>query len=649
MEYIGIILFWSICFLIFLLFRKMNLGVTDSYIYTFTLCSGGVYFLSNVLSPINAFNGRALCGTYFGCLLLILIMMRRCVHANRLDGNSGIIRWKEMDIMTKLIVFIIFFSVFFSVVRAVVYPPMNNDSVVYHLPRAVYYYEMEAVSNVPSTYVIMNYSGPANAILLAHWFILSGGNELGVNLIQFPAMICVGCVIYRICSLLDIDFRYSVLAGGLAMSLPLTILQAATTQNDLLAASYALLVVYFFVKTLKSSSRIDMICMGIAGGAVFISKIASASVVLPFFLAYFSYGGYRIFHEKKAKSLLFGYGWAFVSMLGITFSFWIRNFLDLNGDFLALGPSSYMNGAETFSFMDYVGKIWIYLIYSCCTRYSRISNVVLSKAREIYNFIGAKEYGNWDYYRIVDRPNHDFYPYGVTLIACLLCLFYLSIKGKSYFRIYAVLSVISLLLGYIIMPGNGFIQSVTRYTLGNVIVCVPTIAMVFNEFGNHGSKVKNASVCVVSWMFVFLMLYNVVVCNYLDTASPIEHAFDSSYEEKRDLLEPRYKSWININDDVKKVIDQNGCKNIGICEVKLSHIYTFMQKYMGEDYDIRSIYGTYGETYLDDTFVPDVIVVVDESIEHDSTYQYKNVEYILDYSSGAVLDNDAEAFVYIRR
>lgn len=635
-------LFFCICIAVYVLLLRMMSGSGRSYLYMYSLISGMIYFGSNILSSFGAFTRMGV--NCFYCLILILL-----IAANALIGKDICLERAESqddDKFIYLIYGIALLILLLSILRGILYPPENNDSITYHLVRAFYYYKIGKVTNVPSTYVIMNYSGPANAILAAHWFILTGGSEFGLNLIQMPSMIVVGVAVYQIGIELEVLKKYAVLAGGIAFSLPLVILQAATTQNDLLAAGHAVCAVCFFIRSYKKMDLLDMICLGINGGGVFLSKIASASVILPFFIVYIVYGS----KYKKIQTIK-RYFIALTAALSVTFSFWLRNFVDLRGDFLALGPSRYMDKDGAYHLVDHIGKVIIYLGYCCCGYIAKLNGLILVFLRKVYHFIGATEYGKWDaFYSVPRQPCHDFFPYGISLWIALVGLFVVIFgKKRRVHRAYAVLTSISLILGILIMPGTGFIPSVTRYLLGNVIICIPLIAIMLDSV-SRSDRVKDKSVKgSLIFIGISVMILNGVMCNFYDIGSPLKDVTKTSYEEKRDALAPRSLSWVNIDEEIKKIIDEEQCKVIGICEVKLTHIYTFLHKLTDDDYDVRSIYGEFGDTYIDEDLIPDIIIWVDEYSVPDMYKIYRGQRYGLIYASGDVLLNGCQAMVYIRR
>lgn len=146
---------------------------------------------------------------------------------------------------------------------------------------------------------------------------------------------------------------------------------------------------------------------------------------------------------------------------------------------------------------------------------------------------------------------------------------------------------------------------------------------------------------------IAVMSLNGVLCNFYDYTSPLKDFWKTTYEEKRDFLTPRSLSWSLISSDVKELIDAYGGKKIGICEVKLTHIYSMLHELTDRQYDVRSIYGEYGMSYLDESFVPDVIVWVNDYGKYEDLLTYQGEQYRTVYVTGAVLTlNGCQAVLY---
>lgn len=618
--------------------KRLDLG----YTYFYITLSGFLYLSANVLSIFSAYCRAWILLLYVGVGIGLVCKIKKNGKAFGLVEIRNVLVTEVNDRLILVVYISFVVLLFFSILRALLYPPINNDSLGYHLIRAFYYYKNHKVSNIPSVYVVMNYSGPANAILISHWYILTSANEHGVNLIQLPAMITVFFAVKLICLECGCSERASSLTGLLAASLPLVILQSATTQNDLLSASYVLLAVYFMIKSFENISLENLLCLGIAGGCVALSKISSVACLIPFLLVYLV----SIIKKYQKKTFII----CFISLIGVlavTSSFWIRNLVDLNGDFLALKPSAYMNGENEYCFVDYIGKVIIYLGYCCCGYIKQINNRVLYATRYIYNYIGAREYGNWSYYFVTDLPNHDFFPYGIVLVVSLCCIILILLQYRRYNKkkvLYSLLALGSLILSLLVMPGENFVQSVTRYMMGAVILCIPCSTLVIEQ-GLSVLSSKRVNMLIVMGCFIIATV-NGYVCNAYDTAAPLKNCMESSYNDKRDRLVPKSMSWSMISSQIKEIIDSDNITKIGIYESNITSMYSMVRELCDEKYIVKSVYGTYCEEYIDENFNPEVIIWVGDAEKKPLHLSFNNRIYEVYMVIDFKLLNNNQAVLY---
>ncbi len=619
------ILFFLMLGMYFFHFYNVNNSISKAYVYVFVLASAYIFCSANLLSVFRLYNEIGVFVTLILSLGFISYILMKNSH-KQISHTS----FFSDKIANIFLVFFLLFSVL-TIVRALSFPPENNDSLTYSLPRAFYYYKLGKVTNIPSNYIIFNYSGPANSIFVSYWFILSG-EEVGANLIQFPSLVIVFFVTYLISLELECKRQTAIVIAAIAGTLPLVLLQGATTQNDLLTASYAISAVYFMYSIYNRDSSLDALCLGICVGGVFLSKISSAAVLVPFGIVYLSV---VLFKRKQISMILLNA----LGCIMVTCSFWYRNAIDNAGDFLALNASNYLNQGQSFSIVDHIGGIIISIGY-CCSGYVGFFNRKwLNFLRIVYNKIGAKEYGRWEYYMIVPRPNHDFYPYGIALVVGIVCLLLVLLKKKysPKQKWYCVLSLVALMFSAAIMP-MFFAQSVTRYMMGAILLVIVPISIVMENIDNKFFR-------SIGCLFLGgMILVNGVWTNFYDQASPLIEVLDTKYEEKRDTLTPRSMSWALVSKEVKEEIDLLGANRIGIWEEELTHIYSMLHELMPDEYDVRSVEGVYAQGYKE-SFDPQVILYAGKDLE--KSVFLENKEYRLYKEIEQTFINGCKAGIYI--
>ncbi|MCR5418173.1 MAG: hypothetical protein K6E84_04585 [Lachnospiraceae bacterium] len=174
--------------------------------------------------------------------------------------------------------------------------PYNYDSMTYHLARIGYWIDNGSVSYYLTNIDRQLYSPVLSEYNLLFMYLL-GGSDILLNLQQFVSMVMSAYLISVILERLGTGRVFRLFAILVYLSMPLTMSQAITTQNDLSAGLWYLIFVYevirfpdvageqtpaSFKETLLSGARI-----GAAVGFAFLMKVSvCASMVwfLPWIL-----------------------------------------------------------------------------------------------------------------------------------------------------------------------------------------------------------------------------------------------------------------------------------------------------------------------------------------------------------------------------
>lgn len=118
---------------------------------------------------------------------------------------------------------------------AVAVPPNNYDSMTYHLPRVAHWIQDRTVAFYPTHSLRQLYSGPGAEYAICHLGILAGSDRLA-NAVQWIAWAGAAVAASEIARLLGARVRGQLATAVFAATLPGGILEATTTQNDLVAS-----------------------------------------------------------------------------------------------------------------------------------------------------------------------------------------------------------------------------------------------------------------------------------------------------------------------------------------------------------------------------------------------------------------------------
>src|SRR4029453_18279829 len=127
-------------------------------------------------------------------------------------------------------------------------PPNTYDALQYHLTRAITWLQHGSLAPYP-TPDLRETVFPPNAELLILWPMAFWAQERTAGLGQWLAWLCSGVAVSGLARRLDVPVATALLAGLAFLSFPSALLQASSTQNDLLAATFVLCAVHFLAAT----------------------------------------------------------------------------------------------------------------------------------------------------------------------------------------------------------------------------------------------------------------------------------------------------------------------------------------------------------------------------------------------------------------
>lgn len=632
--YIPLIVFAVAVIAITVLFVIIYEDIIYGVLFSYIIISSLILVAANVLSAVGTYNYLFVSFFWAAILVLIFVAIVHVIyhsHSERKKLYISVNNWRHCDKYNIFALLALILANIVCIFRALSYPPENVDSLVYHLPRAFYYYK-NGIHNIPSEYVVMNYSAPASEIFLSHILVLTGGNDFLCNLMQTPAYFISIIAGYRICRIMRLSSRACVLCALVMGALPISILQGATTQNDLLCACYVLLAICECIEILERLDKLKMqaslchyISLGLCIGLAINTKITTGIVLMPFGIVF-------IMQHIKKKKLILPVVSVIIPMIVLNIPYWYRNFTDLNGDFLALGPSTYMFEKQPIGIFNYIGRI-IMALFFCCGGSNRcVNSVLLELGKSIYKAIGANEFNDWGYYFIEGKANHNSQPYGVFFLIILISAIFVIILHKEL-KWYAISSMAAIVLVFISIP---FKLSISRYVLPAVVVSVPLIGVAVNSVKNR------IIVYVLLCCSLLLVFYNVCYCSVNDVSQPLSIVDD--YEIQRHRMYSDL-SWEIMDHEIIKLLEDEKVFRIGIWEESLCGIYPMLYKL--KNFDVKSIYGSFANSSIDVNYKPEAILYIGKFNELPDSILFQEKSYYLVYSGKELAFNQSQPGLYM--
>jgi hypothetical protein len=145
-------------------------------------------------------------------------------------------------------------------------PPNNWDSMTYHLARAAFWRQNESVGYLADAYDGRLNANPTSSESVLTFVLELTREERLAGFLQFSAAIICLLAVFILARRLGLSEREAAFGGLLFLTLPLVVLQASTTQNDLVVASLLLGATVFIVGDTRRELGLASLATALAVG-----------------------------------------------------------------------------------------------------------------------------------------------------------------------------------------------------------------------------------------------------------------------------------------------------------------------------------------------------------------------------------------------
>ena len=167
-----------------------------------------------------------------------------------------------------------------NVMLVVFVAPHNWDSLAYHLPRMAYYLQHGNLNFFEANYPAQVVHPKNSTILFLYTYLVSGRNENLIQLVQYLSYWVSVVSVYGISRRLGGDITASVLSAAVFGLLIEGLMQAVTTQNDLIWIVFLAVATYALV-SYRSESRREYLILGAVAIALSLGVKATSVLAIP--------------------------------------------------------------------------------------------------------------------------------------------------------------------------------------------------------------------------------------------------------------------------------------------------------------------------------------------------------------------------------
>ena len=241
--------------------RRLSELLLAAYVVAFA----EIVALTLALSTLGAMSRG---GFVFGVVALFLASGAGWLVAGRprASGLSTELRSLVRDPPLSVLATAVGLALAYLAALIVATPPNSWDSLAYHLSRAAFWSQSGHVGYIPDAYDARMDGSPPNAeLVLTSLFDVTRSERL-VGFVQFVAALACSLGVYTLARRLSFPAREAAFGALVFLTLPVVLLQAPTTQNDLVAASGLTTAAVFLTGTSTAAMAIAALATALAVG-----------------------------------------------------------------------------------------------------------------------------------------------------------------------------------------------------------------------------------------------------------------------------------------------------------------------------------------------------------------------------------------------
>ncbi len=277
-------------FLLFIFFafteivkRIRPMGLGRALPVAFALMIGFESILLNGLSIFHSVNRLWLSVCHLIFLLLWWITLRN--NKKQIVNHFDKFRKLLLGCINNPAVLILIPLIILFLRTAYIFPPNNYDSMTYHMGRVAHWLLSESVAYFPTPIERQNVLGPGAEYLILVLQILLGNDQLA-NFIQlFSYILLIPSIIYLL-RVFKVSRKIAPYILLLTATAPMALLQATSSQNDLVASVMTYGIIFsllrFLVGKIDRVTRGDYFLIGTCLASGFLVKPTALLVASPF-------------------------------------------------------------------------------------------------------------------------------------------------------------------------------------------------------------------------------------------------------------------------------------------------------------------------------------------------------------------------------
>lgn len=322
-------------------------GFKDTSIKSILLFSLLLTVITESISFLNVLNHRTLMliwSLISFCCLVFLYLKRSGLKQLIQRLKDSISRFSPSMIrMHKIGFYAVMFTLALVLLQGFINPPNNWDSMTYHLARITAWISHQSVNHFPTHIVRQVYQPPFSEFVILHVNLLSLSDYFS-NSVQFVFLIFCLITILSLLELIGLKHQFGWIAMVLLITIPDVILQASSTQNDIVVSFFILSTLLFTIKSFKESSFHNYAFLGLSVGFALLTKGTAYIFLAPVLLFFAVAVLIKTYKSRKHAFLMFSLAAAMIS-IAINAGHYYRNYR-MSGHILGVSEAEHSRYAN---------------------------------------------------------------------------------------------------------------------------------------------------------------------------------------------------------------------------------------------------------------------------------------------------------------
>jgi hypothetical protein len=586
--------------------RQPSTSLRAIFLETAAFIGGALMMLSEGLSLFKLL-GQA--GTALGWGLAILVAGGFGIQRGLLADAWQILRRKrpKLEKIDLLFGAALVLILGLLLVIALLSPPNNNDSLQYHMSRVMHWAQDHSLNFYPTAYEpqLDNPFWAETAILNAR--LLWGDDKLA-NLVQWGSLIAILIGVSAIAKLLGAGRKGQWAAVAFAVSIPMAILQATSTQNDLVTAFWLIGLLYFVALSAQRDLLMEEL---LALAFTFGLGLATKGTFYPYAALPMIYFIVQQFRRNKPLQVVRHGLLIAVIVLALNLGFWGRNLVTFGSPLGSVGWVQAKIGSDLTP-GGLAGRLVRTIFLNLVTPKDSLNTRIIRGLQSVFRSIDPqmanfKLIWGWNHEDLAGNPLHLFLV-PVTLIGLFTARKRLSSRFVAPYSILTIgaFILLAIFINFGVYDG--------RYELGFFIAWAPAFGIFMDTLQGKWITVSGAVVLLIAslpWVF-FNRTRPLIAMRPSSDPFTIPCLADCTAGSV--LNEPPtrilFAGWIYLQGpytQATRAVQQSGCKSVGLQIDSHDLEYTFWWLLDAPQSGVRiEVLDTYPELqrYVDQTFKP---------------------------------------------